>query len=131
MKIKIMIKEISGTLINFDIIGFGNVLMDYEYGTFDSSSFDDSVEANINFEELVLINIDHIIDILTKPTLYRVQKEVDKITDIVEYAESIDIETDENRKIENWINISLPILIEAEDYERCQIIMKLKNKIEK
>ena len=128
MKIKLVINERNGTVIDFDIIGYGNVLMDYEYGTFDCRSFLETKEANDEFEQMILNNIDIIIEKLTKPSLEKVQKEVDKIIDMVLIIDSIT--TDEERKIVlNWIERSLPVLIEAEDYERCSVIKKLKDKL--
>jgi hypothetical protein len=128
MKIKMIINNKNGTVIDFDIVGYGNVLMDYEYGTFDCRSFVDTKEANDEFEQMILNNIDTIIEKLTKPSLERVQREIDKIKDMVLILDTI--QTDEEREIvSNWIDRSLPVLIEAEDYERCSIIKQLKDKL--
>jgi len=127
---KIKINEIDGTLINFDILNHGNVLMDHETGTFDCRAFGDDTEADQNFEQYILDNIDEIFTEIVKPDLESIIKEVDnienKLYDLSE-SEINELSDTDMKTLKRWIDNSIQKLIEIEDYERCNILTKLKN----
>ena len=129
MDIKIKINERNRTVIDFDIVGFGNVLMDYEYGTFDCYSFDDNIESDEEFRQMILDNIDIIIKTISIPTLEKAREQVDLIKDLVYIANPFKSTDNIKKTYNNWSSKLLPVLIEAEDYERCQVIIDFKNKL--
>jgi len=125
---KIRILEIKGTVIKFDIVDRGNVLMDYAAGVFDSKVFDDNVdETEKEFYDFILENIDIIIKNITKPTYQSIKHDIDYLNMSIINNENITY--DIKNTLLTWIDTSLKILIENEDYERCDIIKKFKEKL--
>jgi hypothetical protein len=128
-EIKIKIIEFDDTVVNFDIIGRGNVLLDYENGYFDSSSFDDYEFSEDLFYDFVLENIDELIYIVLKPSYQKIKSDLRKLVG-VNFDDISDSFNDIDRVILlEWISDSLPILIKHEDYEICGDLEKLKQHI--
>lgn len=123
---EIAINNRDGSMINFDILGLGNVLLDLEKGYFDCKSYDDSDRTDDEFHDYVLININEIVGFLNKPTYGQIVHDLknlqhlskEELIDMSESVENLDI-------FKVWCEESLVLLIEEEDYENCTVVKKI------
>jgi len=125
---KININSVSGNTVDFDIIGKGNVLLDSDIGYFDCSPFDDEMFDEDDLHDYILDNIDEIIDIVSKPTVETIRKDLEFIKTLseIEIIESLITEEDYN-DLKQWCEIGLELLIAEEDYDNCIHIKKILN----
>ena len=123
---EINVNYLKDTIVNFDIVGKGNVLLDIELGDFDCSALDESPEADDDFEDYILQNINEIIEIISSPTLSQIYKDLKNLKhltkeDIIEMASV----TEDSIAFKKWCEDALEILIAIEDYENCSIVKRL------
>jgi len=131
--IDIKIKKIYGSLVDFDIIGKGNVLIDCDNGDFDSSSFKDYELADELFYDYIKENLDEIIYNILQPSYQRSMIEYYQFSESFfndEVQKQVE-ELDSTSKIIilDWVDYALPFFIEYEEYEICDKITKLNNHI--
>ena len=116
----ININSVSGNTIDFDIIGKGNVFLDSEVGYFKCKSYDEELFADDYFYDFILENIDEIIEIVYKPTLAMVKKDLDNLKSLKEGEILELLESDQDYEdLYQWCVNGLERLILDEDYERC------------
>lgn len=129
---KININNISGSTVDFDILGKGNVLLDSEQGNFDCSSINDSPEADDDFHDYILDNIDEIIEKISKPDIKQIHKELNNLKELTK-SQLLEIADSEKDIVDFklWCEDALVLLISLEEYENCSIVKRLISYTEK
>jgi len=130
MSIKINVFEKNESIINFDILDYGNVIMDYDTGISSCKPFNEQELSILDFELYVLDNIEEILNTLSISTIF-IYSELEEISNLLN-MELYEIELDDI-EIETmliWLDKCLPVLTKLEDYENCQLIIKLKDYLE-